>query len=569
MDNLRDLILAAKERRCQLLIRNARVVNVFTREILQTDVGLAGGLVLGLGGEWTARRELDAEGAYLTPGLIDGHLHIESSMAHPARLARAVLAQGTTALIADPHEIANVAGKAGLSYMLQATEGLPLRVWFMLPSCVPCTEFETSGATLCASDLAGFKEQPRVLGLAEAMDYVAVTTAAPQMLAKLELFRDRPIDGHAPLLSGPALEAYCLAGPASDHECSRYEEVVEKLRAGMHIHLRYGSACRGVEEILARIAAEKLPTERMLFCTDDKHLENIRAEGHINFILARAVANGLDPLEAVAMATINAARCYGLRRYGAVAPGYAADLVLFEDLKDFRVRRVIVDGQPLEEAVWPALRQPQPQEAEARVYHSVRLAPRTPDSLRLPARPDMPVIRLRPGEILTQLVRREVPQRHGCFVAGEGLLKLAVLERHQATGRVGLGVLEGLPLKNGAIAATVGHDSHNLIVAGDNDRDMLRAIDALEQAGGGYAVVGGGELLALLELPVAGLMSEAPLEEILRKQRELLAAAAGLGADLSRSDPFITLSFLALPVIPEARLTDKGMFQVNTMSFIS
>lgn len=558
---LRASIRNAASRNAAFVIKNANIVNVFTGEIQHGDVAMRDGIILGIG-TYSGREEYDAEGRYLCPGLIDSHVHIESSMAHPSRFASLILQQGTTAIIADPHEIANVCGTDGIQYMLDQTEWLPLSVFMMLPSCVPCTAFETSGAKLTAKDMEQFLEHPRVLGLGEVMDYVAAVSGEGEMLDKLELCHGRPIDGHAPLLTGDLLNAYCVAGPRTDHECSSYEEVLEKLRKGMRIHLRLGSACRGIETIFRQIADNGLPTRRMQFCTDDKHLENIRDEGHINYILRRAVANGIDPIQAVQMATINAAETYGLIGYGAVAPGYRADLVLFDNLKDFRPQLVVTDGQIFRpEADLPV--KPDP-----KIYNSVHLAPRKPDVLRLPVEGPMPIIQTVDGELLTRLVWEEVPTRDGAFSAGGGLVKLAVLERHHASSRVGLGILRGLPLQAGAMATTVGHDSHNLIVAGDNDADMLIAIDALEECGGGYVVVSEGRVLAKLALPVAGLMSDAPLDEILRHQQALLQAAAQLGIS-NTSDPFITLSFVALPVIPDVRLTDMGMFDVTNMQFIN
>lgn len=558
---LRASIRNAASRNAAFVIKNANIVNVFTGEIERGDVAMRDGIILGIG-TYSGREEFDAEGRYLCPGLIDSHVHIESSMAHPSRFASLILQQGTTAIIADPHEIANVCGTDGIQYMLDQTEWLPLSVFMMLPSCVPCTAFETSGAKLTAKDMEQFLHHPRVLGLGEVMDYVAAVSGDGEMLDKLELFHGRPIDGHAPKLTGDQLNAYCVAGPRTDHECSSYEEVLEKLRKGMRIHLRLGSACRGIETIFRQIADNGLPTRRMQFCTDDKHLENIRDEGHINYILRRAVANGIDPIQAVQMATINAAETYGLIGYGAVAPGYRADLVLFDNLKDFRPQLVVTDGQIFRpEADLPV--KPDP-----KIYNSVHLAPRKPDVLRLPVEGPMPIIQTVDGELLTRLVWEEVPTRDGAFSAGGGLVKLAVLERHHASSRVGLGILRGLPLQAGAMATTVGHDSHNLIVAGDNDADMLIAIDALEECGGGYVVVSEGRVLAKLALPVAGLMSDAPLEEILRHQQALLHAAAQLGIS-NTSDPFITLSFVALPVIPDVRLTDMGMFDVTNMQFIN
>ena len=558
---LRASIRNAASRNAAFVIKNANIVNVFTGEIQHGDVAIRDGVILGIG-DYSGREEFDAHGLYLCPGLIDSHVHIESSMAHPSRFASLILQQGTTAIIADPHEIANVCGTDGIQYMLDQTEWLPLSVFMMLPSCVPCTAFETSGAKLTAKDMEQFLHHPRVLGLGEVMDYVAAVSGDGEMLDKLELFHGRPIDGHAPKLSGDALNAYCVAGPRTDHECSSYEEVLEKLRKGMRIHLRLGSACRAIETIFRQIAENGLPTRHMQFCTDDKHLENIRDEGHINYILRRAVANGIDPIQAVQMATINAAETYGLTGYGAVAPGYRADLVLFDNLKDFRPQLVVTDGQIFHpEADLPV--KPDP-----KIYNSVHLAPRKPDVLRLPVEGPMPVIQTVDGELLTRLVWEEVPARDGAFCAGGGLVKLAVLERHHASSRVGLGILRGLPLQAGAMATTVGHDSHNLIVAGDNDADMLIAIDALEECGGGYVVVSEGRVLAKLALPVAGLMSDAPLDEILRHQQALLHAAAQLGVS-NTSDPFITLSFVALPVIPDVRLTDMGMFDVTNMQFIN
>ena len=558
--HLRAAILNAANKNAALVVKNAKIVNVFTEEIIEGDVAVRDGIILGIG-SYSGRHEIDAQGAYLVPGLIDGHVHIESSMAHPSRFADVILQQGTTTIIADPHEIANVCGTDGIQYMLEQTEWLPLSVFFMLPSCVPCTAYETSGAMLTAKDMEQFLHHPRVLGLGEVMDYVSAVEGDGPMLDKLMLFQGRPVDGHAPRLSGDDLNAYCVAGPHTDHECSSYEEVLEKLRKGMRIHLRLGSATRGIEEIMHKIAENRLPTRRMMFCTDDKHLENIREEGHINYILRRAVANGIPAMQAIQMATINAANTYALKGYGAIAPGYRADMVLFDNLEDFNVITVITDGI---EVTPRAETKPKP---DPKIYNSIHLAPRKEDQLKLPVDGPMPIIRLVPNELLTELDYEEVQcDADGCFAASDGLVKLAVLERHHNSGRVGLGILRGMPIKNGAIATTVGHDSHNLIVAGDNDADMYAAIDALEACGGGYVVVSEGKILARLPLPIAGLMSDAPLETILSTQQELLRAAASIGI-VSGSDPFITLSFVALPVIPDIRLTDMGLFDVTKMEF--
>ena len=556
---LRAAILNAANRNAALVIKNAKIVNVFTEEIIEGDVAMRDGIIIGVG-EYSGRVEIDAKGGYLCPGLMDGHVHIESSMAHPSRFANVILEKGTTSIIADPHEIANVCGSDGIQYMLDQTEWLPLSVFVMVPSCVPATAFETSGAKLTARDLEPFISHPRVLGLGEVMDYVATVEGEGEMLDKLHLFRHHPIDGHAPTLSGDALNAYCTAGPQTDHECITYEEVLEKLRKGLRIHLRLGSANRNVEEIMKKIAQNNLPTRRMSFCTDDKHLSDIREEGHINYIVRRAVANGIPAIEAIQMATINTADAYGIRHYGAVAPGYRADLVLFDNLTDFNPQFVITDGKVFEPSADTHIK-PDP-----KIYNSVHLAPRKPDIFKMPLAGKANIIRLIPRELVTALDVEEVYTENGLFVPRDGLLKLAVLERHHASGRVGLGILRGFDIKNGAIATTVGHDSHNLVVVGDNDADMLMAVDVLEECGGGYVVVSGGEVLAKLVLSVAGLMSDAPLEVILKHQRELLLAAEHLGIH-TESDPFITLSFIALPVIPDVRLTDMGLFNVRTMEF--
>ena len=558
---LRAAILNAANRNAALVIKNAKIVNVFTEEIIEGDVAMRDGIIIGVG-SYTGRVEIDAKGGYLCPGLMDGHVHIESSMAHPSRFANVILEKGTTSIIADPHEIANVCGSDGIQYMLDQTEWLPLSVFIMVPSCVPATAFETSGAKLTARDLEPFISHPRVLGLGEVMDYVATVEGDGEMLDKLHLFRHHPIDGHAPTLSGDALNAYCVAGPQTDHECITYEEVLEKLRDGLRIHLRLGSANRNVEEIMKKIAENGLPTRRMSFCTDDKHLADIREEGHINYIVRRAVANGIPPIKAIQMATINTADAYGIRHYGAVAPGYRADLVLFDNLTDFNPQFVITDGKVFEPSVDSHIK-PDP-----KIYNSVHLAPRKPDVFKMPIAGQANIIRLIPKELVTALDVEDVYTENGLFVPRDGLLKLAVLERHHASGRVGLGILRGFDIKDGAIATTVGHDSHNLVVVGDNDADMLMAVDALEECGGGYVVVSRGEVKAKLILSVAGLMSDAPLEVILKHQRELLDAAAALGIH-TESDPFITLSFIALPVIPDVRLTDMGLFNVRTMEFVN
>ena len=558
-----ELIRAAYEGKNTLVIKNANVVNVFTDEIVHADVAVYGDVIIGVG-QYSGENEIDAGGAYLAPGFIDAHVHIESSMVIPSSFMKVIMPHGTTTVIADPHEIANVAGAAGIRAMYKLTDELPLRVLFMLPSCVPATPFEHSGAKLVAEDMEQFMHKSRILGLGEVMDANSVINCSQEMLDKLRLFDKRPIDGHAPMLEGMGLNAYRVAGAFSDHECSTYEEVKQKLATGMNILLRIGSAANNMDGVLRRIAEEKLPTRNMMFCTDDKHIEDIRREGHINANARMAVAAGIDPIDAIKMASYNAARAYGIRGVGAIAPGYKADMVLLEDLKDFKVKRVISRfGLPYtgEERLPSPLLPPQ-------VFNSVRLPEISKDDLALKCHVSAPVIKMIPHQLVTELVYRDVERdENGCFIPSEGMVKLAVIERHHATGSMAVGILEGLGIKHGAVASTVAHDSHNLVVAGDNDEDILMAIESLRECGGGYSVVSRGVVLARLPLPIAGLMTAAPVNDVLEIQQALLDALYSLGAKRD-SDPLIALSFMALPVIPAVKLTDEGLFDAVNFKFI-
>ena len=558
-----ELIRAAYEGKNTLVIKNANVVNVFTDEIVRADVAVYEDVIIGVG-SYSGENEIDAGGAYLAPGFIDAHVHIESSMVIPSSFMKVIMPHGTTTVIADPHEIANVAGAAGIRAMYKLTDELPLRVLFMLPSCVPATPFEHSGAKLVAEDMEQFMHKSRVLGLGEVMDANSVINCSQEMLDKLRLFDKRPIDGHAPMLKGMGLNAYRVAGAFSDHECSTYEEVKQKLATGMNILLRIGSAANNMDGVLRRIAKEKLPTRNMMFCTDDKHIEDIRREGHINANARMAVAAGIDPIDAVKMASYNAARAYGIRGVGAIAPGYKADMVLLEDLKDFKVKQVISRfGRPYtgEEQIPSPILPPQ-------VFNSVRLPEISKADLALKCHVSAPVIKMIPHQLVTELVYRDVERdENGCFIPGSGMVKLAVIERHHATGSMAVGILEGLGIKHGAVASTVAHDSHNLVVAGDNDEDMLMAIESLRECGGGYSVVSRGVVLARLPLPIAGLMTAAPVNDVLEIQQALLDALYSLGAKRD-SDPLIALSFMALPVIPAVKLTDEGLFDAVNFKFI-
>ncbi len=547
-----------------LVLKNARIVDVLGGGIYWGDVAIRDGVIAGIG-EYSAARTEDLGGRYLAPGLINAHCHVESSMATPQVYAMEELRWGVTTLVTDPHEIANVAGEEGIRFMLDASAGLPVNYYVQVPSCVPSTPFEHAGAVLTADRLKPFLEEPRVLGLGEMMNYPGVTACDPEVLGKLELFSGRVIDGHAPGSSGKGLQAYRAAGILTDHESTSYAEALEKLRAGMAVLVREGSASKNLRDILTGVLRDRVCTRNMAFCTDDKHLADIRREGTIRQNLRLAVSLGMNPVEAVQMATVNAARIYRLESLGAVAVGYKADLVVFEDLEQFPVWAVYKDGARVGlEGSLPG--SGSLDRAEDRVFHSVHVAPLDEASFALPPREQYPVIRILPGQIVTQrgTVAAGALARE---LASGRLRKIAVVERHHATGHVGVGLVEGYGLGHGAVGTTVAHDSHNMILVGDNDGDLLAAAKELARVQGGYTIVEDGKVLGTLPLPVAGLMSLLPAGELIPALEQMLALARAQGVR-EGIDPFITLSFLALPVIPELRLTDLGMFDVDAFALM-
>ncbi|HEY3315138.1 MAG TPA: adenine deaminase [Bacillota bacterium] len=556
-----DLVgVGLEERRPEIVFRNARLVNVFTGEILKTDFAVEDGYVIGPG-DYHGLKEVDLRGRIVCPGLIDGHVHLESSMVTPAQFARAVVPLGTTAVVADPHEIANVGGVAGVHYMLGATEHLPMRVHIMLPSCVPATNLETSGARLTAADLVALRTYTRVLGLGEVMDVPAVLGRRPDMVAKLEALSDAVVDGHAPGLGGKELNAYILAGIGSDHESTTAEEGLEKLRRGMHLMIREGSVTKNLKALLPLV--NEKTSRRCFFVTDDRHPKDLLDEGHINYLLRLAVGEGLDPVTAIQMATINTAEYFGLGELGAVAPGYRADFLVLEDLEGFRPLQVYHDGRLVADR--GKLVVDIPDYRDQLVTDTVRMAEPRPEQLGVPARgAEADVIGLIPGQIVTKHLKVKAPVRDGCFVADPAadLVKLAVVERHRATGNVGVGLISGFGLREGALATSVAHDSHNIVVAGAGDDDMLLAVVAVAEMGGGLAVVSGGRILGTMALPIAGLMSLKPVEEVEAALSRLRRLAFKLGVK-EDYDPFMTLSFLALPVVPELKLTDLGLVEVK------
>jgi adenine deaminase len=572
---LNEIIRRARgEEKADLLLKNGQVVNVFTGEVLRADVAIADGLIVGVSTEpntspgegYTARETMDLAGRVVCPGFIDGHLHIESTMLSPYQFARAVVPRGTTAVVCDPHEIANVLGLNGIRYMLDASEGLPLTVFVMASSCVPATHLETAGASLTADDLAPLFDHPRVLGLAEMMNFPGVLFGLPDVLAKLEVAHARgvPIDGHSPGLTGRDLQAYIAAGIRSDHECTQLEEAREKLRAGMYLLIREGTTEHNLAELLPIVTPEN--ARRCLLVSDDRHPDDLMERGHMDYSIRLAAREGLNPVTAIQMVTLNTAERFRLWDRGAVAPGYRADLVVLDSLKTLNIKQVFSGGRLVAENGEMLPTAPPPRLFSRRA--SVEVAW---DSLsfEVPAAGERArVIGVVEGQIVTQALELPVKRENGLAVADldRDVLKMAVIERHNATGNVGLGFVKGMGLRRGALASTVAHDSHNLIVIGTNDADMLAAARAVAEVGGGLAAVADGCVAGQLPLPVAGLMSNEPLETVRAKMDDLLAAARDLGSPLH--NPFMTLSFLALPVIPALKLTDKGLVDVNKFDFV-
>lgn len=551
--------------KADLVIKNANIINVFTKEIIQGDIAVCNDLIVGIG-SYSGINEIDASGKYVCPGLIDSHVHIESTMVTPVEFAKAVLPHGTTTVIVDPHEIANVCGINGIHFMLNQTKDLPLNAYFMMPSCVPATSFENNGADLSAEVMEPLASKDRVLGLGEVMDYLAVLGGDKKMLEKIDLFDHSIIDGHSPHLSGKELNAYRTAGVITDHECSTIDEVMERLRLGMYVQIREGSAAKNLQNIVNGLLEKGIKFDRCIFCTDDKHLEDIKKDGHISYNVKKAIACGVDPVEAICMATINAAQCYRLKRLGAIAPGYSADLIILNNIENFNIDKVLYRGQIVVDSNKNI--EINCNVEDKNVFNTVRIPNITTENLSIRMRTDMAtVIRILPNELITKKESAKVNVIDGEFTPDRNYSKLAVIERHKATNNIGLGIVTGFNIKNGAVASTVAHDSHNLIVIGDNDEDMLLAIQELKRVNGGYTVVSGGTVLDTLELPIAGLMSNNTSEYVEMKLRSMLGHALTLGIN-KEIDPFITLSFLALPVIPEIRVTDQGLFDVTQFRFI-
>jgi adenine deaminase len=550
------LAVARGDEPADLVIRGGKVLSVFTREWLEADVAIVDGWIAGLGA-YEGREALDATGRWVVPGFIDAHMHLESSKLLVDEFARLVLPFGTTAVVADPHEIANVLGTDGVHWLLDATAGLPLDVYFMASSCVPASQFESPRRELTPGDLDSLLRRRRVIGLAEMMNFPGVINGAPSELAKLALADH--VDGHAPGVLGRSLQAYAAAGIRSDHEAYTPDEGRERLRAGMWLLIREGSAARNLQALLPLLA--EYGPGRIAFCTDDREPEHIAADGHINSMVRDAVAYGIPPEDALACATLSPSLWHGLAHLGAVAPGYHADLLVLPDLETFVPDVVLKRG--LSPAEIPAAEVPD------WVRHTVRIGAFGPEMFRIPwqggpAR----VIGIVPGQIVTDSLVDEPLLRAGEALADpeRDLAKIAVVERHLGTGRVGLGFVRGFKLQRGAIASTVAHDAHNVVVVGMNDASMAAAVRRLANRGGGIVVVDGAEVLAELPLPVAGLLSDAPLEDVLTASHAVLTAVRSLGCELD--SPFQHLAFLALSVIPSLKLTDHGLVDVDTFQLV-
>lgn len=561
------LAVARGDQPADLLLRNARLVNVFSGQIEETDIALFDGIIAGIGPDYHAAQEIDLRSAYVAPGLIDAHVHIESSLCIPPQFAAAVVPRGVTCAVIDPHEIANVAGVAGIRFMAECSRDLPLHVVVMASSCVPATHMETSGALLNAADLAGLLNEGIVHGLAEVMNFPAVINGAASVLAKLAAFRGRPQDGHLPKLTGKALNAYVVAGIGSEHECTSVAEAAEKLGRGLYILIREATNAHNLHALLPLVTPEN--SRRICFCTDDRVPADLLDQGSIDYMVAEAIRFGIEPITAIRMATLNSAEWFGLHERGAIAPGRVADLIVFDDLRDFRVREVYAGGQLVARAgqMAPDVTLPIPN-IPASVNSTVNI--NWPSvQLDIPARGErVRVIGAIEGQLGTE--ERILPVRvvDGKALADpdNDLLKMAVIERHKASGVLGLGFIQGFGLHRGALAGTVAHDHHNLVSIGADDLSMMTATRKVAEMGGGLAVADGDQVVAALPLPVAGVMSDRPIAEVRGGYDRLLAAARERGSEMH--DPFMAMSFMALEVIPKLKLTDQGLVDVEKFDFV-
>lgn len=556
----RIIAVAAGREKADLVLKNAKYLNVFSNEFLSGDIAVANGLIAGVG-KYDGKTEIDVSGKFVLPGFIDAHIHLESSMVTPAEFAKAVVAHGTTTVITDPHEITNVMGIDGVEYMIQASQNLPIDVHFMMPSCVPATEIDESGAELDCKDIDLYLDNKKVLGLAEMMNYVGVINGDKNVLSKIVTSQahHKKIDGHAPELSGNDLNAYIAAGVYSDHECSTFENALEKLRKGQFIMIREGTAAHNLKALMPLLTQQYY--SRCMFATDDKHPSDLLYGGHIDYIVKQALKNGADPIVALKTATHHAARYFLLNNKGAIASGYLADIVVVDNLEDFNVETVFKRGKLVFDGEVKDFSAPTVDEKLAeKCFDTFHLDSVTPSSFKVDGK--LGLIGLVGGELLT----RNLGTADKIDVEND-ILKIACIERHKGTNHIGVGYVKGYSLKSGAVATSVAHDSHNIITVGCNDDDIAVAVNAIKDSKGGIAVVENGKIKALLELPIAGLMSDEPLTTVNEKLENAKSSAYELGADKS-IDPFMTLSFLSLPVIPSLRITTKGVFDAENWKML-
>ncbi len=556
----RLIAVAAGREKADLVLKNAKYLNVFSNEFLCGDIAVANGLIAGVG-KYDGKTEIDVSGKLVLPGFIDAHIHLESSMVTPAEFAKAVVAHGTTTVITDPHEITNVMGIDGVEYMIQASQNLPIDVHFMMPSCVPATEIDESGAELDCKDIDLYLDNKKVLGLAEMMNYVGVINGDKNVLSKIVTSQahHKKIDGHAPELSGNDLNAYIAAGVYSDHECSTFENALEKLRKGQFIMIREGTAAHNLKALMPLLTQQYY--SRCMFATDDKHPSDLLYGGHIDYIVKQALKNGADPIVALKTATHHAARYFLLNNKGAIASGYLADIVVVDNLEDFNVETVFKRGKLVFDGEVKDFSAPTVDEKLAeKCFDTFHLDSVTPSSFKVDGK--LGLIGLVGGELLTRNLGTadKIDEEND-------ILKIACIERHKGTNHIGVGYVKGYSLKSGAVATSVAHDSHNIITVGCNDDDIAVAVNAIKDSKGGIAVVENGKIKALLELPIAGLMSDEPLTTVNEKLENAKSSAYELGADKS-IDPFMTLSFLSLPVIPSLRITTKGVFDAENWKML-
>ncbi|MBH0228598.1 adenine deaminase [Halobacillus yeomjeoni] len=567
----KHLQIASKQRPADLVVKNGRVMDVFNQEWMDADIAVADGKIVGIG-DFEGTEIIDAQGNYVCPSFIDGHVHIESSMVPPSEFEKVVLPHGVTSIITDPHEIANVSGKAGIDYMLKNSNDIDLDVFFMLPSCVPATSFENAGAVLKAEDLKPFMEHERVLGLAEVMDYPSLLSQKDDMLDKIEMTADMggKMDGHLAGLNTDAINVYRTAGIDTDHECTTIPDAMERLRRGMYLLIRQGSVAKELLQLIDIVTPAN--ARRCLFCTDDKHIDDLIEEGSIDHHVRLSIKKGLPAFTAYQMASLNAAECYGLKNKGALAPGYDADFLIVDDLEDVHIKnvykagkQVAADGQYIAASEKKNLK-------DSSIMDTVLFKPVQQQDLEI----DMDdskhanVIEINPNQLKTNKIITQVGTKENLFVPSleHDLQKMVVVERHHLTGNIGVGIVKGFGLKDGAIATTIAHDSHNIVATGTNDEDLLRAINALKEMRGGLVVVKQEEVIASLPLPISGLMSEKSYKEVDQQLKHMKRALKKLGFEAD-FNPFLTLSFLTLPVIPSLKLTDKGLFDVESFKYTS